>query len=453
MRVFTFLLLLFPAFQSFTQDHIITGIIDGLPEGTVYLADFYGDQNHVIDSARSDVSGSFEMSLSGLDPGFYRLIFEQQKRIDFIYNQESVSFTSNVLNPLENLVFAVSIENLLWYDYLFRKEECQFKLELLNPLLIYYPKSTDFHTSLTDEYSSVQIDFEDYVSSVMDLNTMTFAAKAIKIDKPYLVNIEIPLQEQNNFIKAHYFDGIVLDDPSLLRSNIISSKIIGYLSLYRDPAFSKEEQEKEFIQAIDSILIRVMDDEEIYNFTLQYLIDGFELYGFDKVITHIAEHYNPAETCVRTGEKSELIKRMENIKKLAVGQQVPDINIIDNNGNPFILSEANSKYTLIIFWASWCGHCKNIMPELSGIYKDQEDNSLEIIAISVDTSHVAFEAVVKEEHFPWINYFDPLGWDSQPAKDYSIYATPSMFLLDEKRTILAKPMDLNELKGVLADLP
>ncbi len=452
MRLTLLLILVSTFFLSYSQHHTVSGVIDGLPGKVLYLADFYGDQHKIIDSTQTNLSGAFEISLSGHETGFYRLIFGNQKFIDFIYNEETVNLTTNVINPIENIAFSSSVENLLWYDYLFRKEESQYKLDLLNPLLVYYPTKTDFHKSVRAEYKMVQDDFDTYVQSMLDLNTMTYAAKAIRIDKPYLINIDLPLQEQNEYIKAHYFDGISLDDPSLMRSSVISTKIIGYLALYRDPSFSKEDQENNFIQAIDTILYKTMDDDEIFNFTLQYLIDGFNLYGFDKVITHIAEHYQPAEACLHDEEQSELVKRMENIKKLAVGKQAPDIDIIDHNGQRFHLSESLADYNLIVFWASWCTHCQAIMPELNNVYQSNEDNYLEVIAISVDTSLSAYEEAITNGQFKWINYYDKLGWDSRPALDYSIYATPTMFLVDRDRNIIAKPMDLYELREVIQEL-
>jgi len=452
MRTIILLGLLSASLLSYSQEHIVSGVIDGLPEDMVYLADFYGDQHKIIDSTGTNLSGAFELSLAGKEKGFYRLIFANQKFIDFIYNNESVSFTSNVTNPIENIAFISSVENLLWYDYIFHKEENQYKLELLNPLLIYYPKNANFYADIRTEYIAVQDDFEEYVQSLIDMNTMTFAAQVITIDKPYQVDMDMPLNEQNEHIKAHYFDNITLDDPALLRSGVISSKIIGYLALFRDPAFSKEEQEDNFIQAIDTILSHTMDDEDIYNFSLQYLIDGFNLYGFDKVITHIAEHYQPAEACIHDGEKNELVKRMENIKKLAIGKQAPDIDIRDSQNQHFILSAAETDYTLIVFWASWCTHCQQLMPGLKEIYSNEAEKRFEIITVSVDTSLSAYNKAIAEGQYKWINYSNKLGWDSKPAIDYSIYATPTMFLVDRDRKILSKPMDLRDLKKALEEL-
>jgi thiol-disulfide isomerase/thioredoxin len=196
-----------------------------------------------------------------------------------------------------------------------------------------------------------------------------------------------------------------------------------------------------------------MDNEEIYNFTLQYLIDGFELYGFDRVITHIAENYQPADACIHDQDNSELVKRMENIRNLAVGKKAPDIEIVDIRGEKFKLSSMENEYALIVFWATWCTHCQAIIPDLSEIYDNKDLYNLEIIAVAVDTSRKAYEKYMQSNKPSWINYFSPLGWDSKPAKDYSIFATPTMFLLDRNREIVAKPMDIRSLKKSLTELP
>jgi thiol-disulfide isomerase/thioredoxin len=453
MRTIILIILLQSGFLAFSQVNPVSATIHGLSEEMIYLADFYGDQHQIIDSVLTSVTGIFILDMQEYETGFYRIIFRNQRFIDFIYNQEPVSFTTNADKPFENIKFSASVENLIWYDYLFRKEESQYKLELLNPLLIYYPESSDFYKKVQAEYKAVQDDFENYVHSVLELNTQTYASRAIRIDKPIPLNIKLPVEKQNEYLKDHYFDGYQLDDPSMLRSNIISTKIIGYLSLYRDPSYSREKQEEEFIKAIDTILLKTMDNEDIYNFTLQYLIDGFELYGFDRVITHIAEHYQPAEACIHDHDNNELVKRMENIRNLAVGKKAPDIDIVDYNGQNFKLSLMDSDYALIVFWATWCTHCQAIIPDLSEIYENRGPYNLEIIAIAVDTSQKAYSKYLQEHELDWINYFNPLGWDSKPAKDYSVFATPTMFLLDKNRTILAKPMAIRELKKTLEELP
>ncbi|MFW5644661.1 MAG: TlpA family protein disulfide reductase, partial [Bacteroidota bacterium] len=44
------------------------------------------------------------------------------------------------------------------------------------------------------------------------------------------------------------------------------------------------------------------------------------------------------------------------------------------------------------------------------------------------------------------NVYDPEGWESQTSQQYNIYATPTIFLLDNDLNILAKPISFRDIK-------
>jgi thiol-disulfide isomerase/thioredoxin len=172
-------------------------------------------------------------------------------------------------------------------------------------------------------------------------------------------------------------------------------------------------------------------------------------YGFDRVISHIAGNYEPANTCVNEERKSELEKRVENLRRLAVGNIAPDIQFKTGKEGLSGLSAIDNKLTVILFWASWCPHCNQIIPFLKEIYEDKSLPDFELLAISIDTSASDYNQALALHATRWINYTDLGGWDSKPAVDYSIYATPTMFLIDKERRILARPVTPSDLRNEL----
>jgi thiol-disulfide isomerase/thioredoxin len=135
---------------------------------------------------------------------------------------------------------------------------------------------------------------------------------------------------------------------------------------------------------------------------------------------------------------------VESYRKMAPGKIAPDIITEDINGNLIALSESEHKYTMVLFWASWCPHCKSMIPELKEWYKKNTEIDLEIMAISIDTARTEWQKTVTENQLPWINCNEPSGWDGKAAVGYNLYATPTMFILDRERKILAKPVTFYE---------
>ena len=135
---------------------------------------------------------------------------------------------------------------------------------------------------------------------------------------------------------------------------------------------------------------------------------------------------------------------MEGYIKLAPGETAPDIVIRDMTGRNYQLSDISDAYVLVVFWASSCDHCREMMPELHEWYLSEENFGVEVLSISIDTSLAAFEHFVEQLDPKWINAHDPLGWYGKASSDYHIYATPSLFLLDRERTIVARPFSYRQ---------
>ena len=120
---------------------------------------------------------------------------------------------------------------------------------------------------------------------------------------------------------------------------------------------------------------------------------------------------------------------------MPLAAKAPEIEIPGKNNKKIILSDINYPYTLVIFWASWCPHCMGLLPELKKIYEAQQIKKLEIFAISIDTFVVDWNNSVRNGRYRWINCTELKGWNSKTVKDYYIYSTPAMFLLDANKRI------------------
>ena len=113
------------------------------------------------------------------------------------------------------------------------------------------------------------------------------------------------------------------------------------------------------------------------------------------------------------------------------------------------LDKIKSEKTVIVFWASWCPHCTDILPTLQEYYNPDNTSQLEIIGISIDTDAESWKQALNGYQFNWINIAELKGWDGPIVEQYGIAATPTFFVLDENKKIIAKPANDTDLRAIL----
>jgi len=432
------------------QSYVVRGTIENAEKGQVYLAAYQGDRFSIIDSMGT-VTGSFYFLFDeSSDPGLYRVFFSDRvegvrsdrRFIEFIFNRENVEVyvASSEGGPLP--YFDNTVENQVYK--LFQDYELSYEAQLM----ITYGQLPD--PRAVSKYDSIQLARQDFMDSLTVLFPDLYAIRMMNAFRAPLIPGARTHSQRIDTLKTCFFAHAAIDDPLLLNAPVYIFKIIDYLSLFKTDTLSADEQEQEFCLAVDGILDNVSADESLRSFVLDLLLEGFELLGMEQVQLYIAEHYLE-EAC--ESDVVELVKsRMEGYKAMATGSIAPDLVIRDIHGYMHQLSKENHDYMLVIFWASTCEHCQLMLPELHHWYMDERSMDLEVLAISLDSSEADFQQYADILQPEWIHAHDPLSWQGRAATDYYIYATPSLFLLNRERSILARPTSFRQFLKILKKL-
>lgn len=449
-RLFISVLLMMSVMFSFSQMYSINGTVAGLENEEVYLLRIAGDSRKIVDTAQTDMTGSFEMELGHDFPiGHYAIFTGPGKAVELIFNNENIRFVTSGNSADDQVQIIESVENLIYYDYLSIKGINLYKLDVLNPLLQQYPKNDTFYQDALLKARMLQQEVNERVDDLINNNPNALISRYLKVDKPVFADPGLSQTEQKLYLKSNYFNGSDFLDTTLMQSNILTSKVVAYLTLYQDRNFTQEELEDQLIRAVDTVMEKAFVDQQVYEFVFDFLISGFEAIGFERGLEHLATHNLLNELCVNTERKEELENKMELIKKLAIGKVAPDFEANDQLGNTIKLSEIKSEKTLLVFWASWCPHCEDILPGLKKYYDPNDKSKLEIIGISIDEDEEAWKMAVAENGFNWINIAELKGWDGPIIDEYGIAATPFFFVLDKDKKIIGKPNNDREIQEML----
>ena len=442
---FTIALIFFIGFlnlQSIAQQKIQLIIENSKPE-LYYLNSIKGERIIGIDSAFCKNDTVIFKNKNCWPKGMY-FIQNNYQGVIVLLNEGIVKLATVYPSIEDSLKIIESEENKIWNQYLLEKQSSFQNLDIINPIITLYDKNTKLYKIALNEFTKVQDDFFNYTQSI---DNQSLAFQYIQADiKPKLPPL-LSLEEQGVYFKNHWFDAVDWNNDELINSNILTTKITEYLGLYANNRMSKGQAQEEFKRATDQILPLTFDNPEMYAFIMDYLVRGFERYDMEEVILHIALNYIPPnEKCENDDLDTEALKRLKNYEKLSIGKLAPELKLVDLNGDSIYLSKTKSKRTLLIFWASWCPHCMQMIPELDKWNQQMDDKEWSMISISIDTNLEEILKVKNELNLHLPISCDLKGWDGKAVEDYNIYATPTMIVIDSDGKIIGKPSSIKQLQ-------
>jgi len=389
------------------------------------------------------VDGKFKVDFpENSAKGMYRITYDLKNNgfVDFIYNNETIEVEFDPGYPSGTVKILVSEENKIYNEYQNETNAIRQKLDSLQ--LAYFKTSDENQKNSSIElygelYSSYNVSQKKFEDNSIEKLANHFIKSSYKYYAPAI--IQTP-QEYLNSEKKHYFDFINFNDDELRNSIFLSEKVIDYV-FYLNQSDDLEVQYALYKNAVKEVMDKVGE-----NNSLKSELSTILLYTFAQVQNTVLIDFLIDDIYKKLPNEyvdEAVIKDVQSKVKLAIGKTAPDFSWVEKGKSKKLSELNNAEKYILVFWSTTCSHCLAEVPQLYKLTKDNE--KIHVIAFAMENDEFGFEHHT-QSFTKWTNILGLEKWQNKTAKEYEITSTPTYFVLDANKKIIAKPEFFIDIK-------
>ncbi|MEO8821525.1 MAG: redoxin domain-containing protein [Ginsengibacter sp.] len=465
--IFSFLLFSFAFTIADAQGYKVILEAPQYKSGIAYLTYYYGKNMNVQDSAAVNSKG--QAVFQGKDkilPGVYSVVFPgKSKLFDFlIANKQiiniSVPDTSDMINKTK---VTGAEENDLFEQY---QKYVMTKGESLQKELEAFKTSKTKADSLSHEnkYKELNKELNDYRDKLIKDHPESMLATLLTSMKPVEVLNSRPITHQDSlanyeYYKKHYWDGITFMDDRIIRTPFFLPKLENYFRSVISPVPDS------IIKESDYLLLLARSSPEMYKFLLNWFTDEYispKYMGQDAVFVHLFEKYHSkgVSSWLNAKQIKTISDRAYMLMSNLIGDQAANLEMVDSNGVSKSLYNIKADYTVVCFWDPTCGHCRVQVPRLDSIYDAKwKKEGVKMYGVLTETKDFdQWKEFINENKMNnWVNVYETdaqrkiVQQSNQPSYKqlYDVIQTPTLYLLDKDKKIIAKKLTMEQMDEVL----
>ncbi len=135
-------------------------------------------------------------------------------------------------------------------------------------------------------------------------------------------------------------------------------------------------------------------------------------------------------------------------RSLAVGQEVPEVEGTDHEGETFKLSDLRGKVVVLTFSGNWCGPCVGMYPQERALVAKLKGKPFALVSVSTDADVETLKKSIASGEITWRCWWD--GTSGPITTRWGIEGFPSIFVLDPAGVIRFKDVRGDDLDKAVA---
>ena len=453
-RIQNTLLICFVFLSSNAFSQSITGNLKLLVNQEIKLEGFNGLKTYPISTSKIDENGNFQLSYSKADYGVGYLQSADEKPLFVILSGEDIELVGEALSYPEIPKITKGQENQWFEQYAIEHPRREQALSAWVYLEKIYTLDSLFSVQKTPaqaiQKEKQRIKSEDslFLAKLPNDSYVSWFLPTRKL----VSSVSTVAQYRTEEIPATFaaFRALDYTDQRLYKSGLFKDAIDNHFWLLENSGRSLDSVFIEMKLSIDAMFEKLVLDEAKLNEVTDYLFDLLERHSLFQASEYLAIKALNETSCTIN---SDLTMQLETYRKMKKGSTAPDIEFNGayfapgyTAGNfPKKLSDLKTKYTVVVFGASWCTKCTEELPEIVKYYSKWKALGVEVVFVSLDEDEKLFKSFTGV--FPFISICDFKKWNSPIVNSYYVFGTPTMFLLDEKREILLRPNSVKQMEA------
>ncbi|MDR3367380.1 MAG: DUF5106 domain-containing protein [Prevotellaceae bacterium] len=469
-----FLLLSATAAQA--QQYEIRVRIDGLRDSTIYFGYRCEDKSYVVDTATLDKKGNAVFSKNkALKRGVYFVATPDKNYFEMlISDKQKFSVSTQYADLTGKVKFKGSPENDEFYAYQHYLREARRRADDVkqrqkrseegkkDSVAIYQKQLDDIERSIDRHIKTLAEKNADNFLGTLLSAMLTVEAPELEIPETIANKDSLRRLRAYEYRRDHYFDNFKFADDGLIRTPFLIANI--------DFFFQKviPLSPDTIIKYADMLIARSRANDEMFRYITEHLFQYYQksdYMGHDAVVVHLADKYYLSGAATWASEKyrSEIKERVNKMRRSLLGNVAPELLLPTNENTYVSLLKTPAEFTVLCFWEPNCGHCKKELPRLWSLYQKYRDKGLVVFTVYTQYKRPDWDAYIADHPYDWIYAWDGVEGVNSNGKPatfsigsnfralYDISSTPTVFLLDNKKRIIAKRMSVEALEKILSE--